>query len=76
MLSHSACASYFRVGFATFAAAIGGFWLLLGNPRHDFIDSGKTINHREEPSPEIQMPLVGNHPYSSTTANYIALLPN
>ena len=68
MLSHIACASYFRVGFATFAAAIGGFWLLLGDPSHDFIDSGKIINHGEEPSPEIQMPLVDNRPYSSTTA--------
>lgn len=42
---------WFRVGLVAFAAAVGDFCLLLGNSRHNFIYSGKTINHGEEPSP-------------------------
>jgi hypothetical protein len=53
--------TYFRVRFAAFAAAIGGFRLLLSNPRHNFINSGQVINHGEEPSPEIQMPPMNYH---------------
>jgi hypothetical protein len=51
--------TYFRVGFVAFATAVGGFWLLLSNPCHHFINSGQIINHGKEPSPEIQMTPVG-----------------
>lgn len=53
--------TYFRVRFAAFAAAVGGFRLLFSSPRHNFINSGQVINHGEEPSPEIQMPPMDYH---------------